>query len=78
MNYGTPKTVGASPEYTPPPNFGWASEDNRRIVKTPKTGTFPQDNEVQLAVAPPPTRTGPTRAQIRGWGRQGRTGRGWV
>ena len=78
MNYGTPKTVGASPEYTPPPNFGWASEDNRRIVKTPKTGTFPQDNEVQLAVAPPPTRTGPTRAQMRGWGRQGRTGRGWV
>ena len=78
MSYGTPEVYGTPREYSPPPSFGGASEDKRRIVKTSKTGTFPRVNEVQLAVASPPTRTGPTRAQMRGGGRQGRTGRGWV
>ena len=77
MNYGTPKDIGVSPTWSPPPSFGEGGD----YVYKPKVPTTTKNN-VSLAVEDPyqnrATPSGPTRAQLRGWGRQGRTGRGWV
>jgi len=63
MNYGPPEVVGVPQEYKSPPD--WGGGEDIRIPKPLMPRTTPQSNEVQLAVAPPPTRSGPTRAQMR-------------